>query len=350
MKKLILPVLLILTLAITGCNTDQPNNTEDKTEESIQDKSQWQEYVNSRFEYSIKFPNIWSIGNKSQNNDGTTLNVENKNFDIRVYGTNYLKDISKPYSTLEKEGFSEKDIKLEGGQEAKLITGEEDGMLLYEMVYISQNIEYHFYAKVSEEYAREYENVILDIIKTFDPSLKGEEKTSTEDNIAKKIIEEKSEVVLSAIAKSDMEQLSKYVHPQKGVRFTPYTHISLENDLVFNKEEISNFINNDEKYLWGYYDGSGFEIKLTPKEYWKEFVYDKDFKNADETSYNEIIGKSMMIENQFEIYSEAIIVEYYIGGTNPEFEGLDWASLRLVFEEYNDSWYLVGIIHNQHVI
>ncbi len=173
---------------------------------------------------------------------------------------------------------------------------------------------------------------------------------NAKENTVENTIEERSRKVINAIDKLNMEELSRYIHPQKGVRFTPYTHVSLENDLVFTKEQISNFMNDNEKYLWGYYDGSGFEIKLAPKEYWEEFVYDKDFKNADNISQNAIIGKSMMVENQFEVYPEAIIVEYYIRGTNPEFEGLDWASLRLVFEEYNNKWYLVGIIHNQHVI
>ena len=57
-----------------------------------------------------------------------------------------------------------------------------------------------------------------------------------------------------------------------------------------------------------------------------------------------------MLENQFEIYDNPIVVEYYFPGFNPEYEGMDWKSLRLVFEKYEDSWKLVGIIHNQWTI
>ena len=57
-----------------------------------------------------------------------------------------------------------------------------------------------------------------------------------------------------------------------------------------------------------------------------------------------------MLENQFEVYDNPIIVEYYFPGFNPEYEGMDWKSLRLVFEQYEDNWYLVGIIHNQWTI
>jgi hypothetical protein len=37
-------------------------------------------------------------------------------------------------------------------------------------------------------------------------------------------------------------------------------------------------------------------------------------------------------------------------GFDPEYEGMDWRSLRLVFEKKNDIWYLVGIIHDQWTI
>lgn len=358
MKKfnVIVSILLVLVAAITGCGTEQPNKVvpkekvEKEQQMEIKDKSQWQEYVNSRFGYSINFPKTWYKGSSSQNNDGIVLHAENKSFDIRVYGSNYLEGFSKPYSNLEKEGFNEKEIILNNGQSAKLITGEEDDMLVYEMVYLSGSVEYHFYAKVSKEYASEYEGVILEVIKTFNPDLRGEEKPFIEENEAKKIIEQKTKKVINAIAKSAMEELSGYIHPQKGVRFTPYTNISIDNDLVFTKKQISNFMQDNKKYLWGYYDGSGFEIKLTPKEYWQEFVYDKDFKSANKISYNKIIGRSLMKENQFKVYPDSIIVEYYKEGTNPEFEGLDWASLRIVFEKLDGKWYVVGIIHNEHVI
>jgi hypothetical protein len=63
-----------------------------------------------------------------------------------------------------------------------------------------------------------------------------------------------------------------------------------------------------------------------------------------------VLTSGNMIENQFEVYKDSIIVEYHIPEIDPQFEGLDWQSLRLVFEEYDGSWKLVGIIHNQWTI
>jgi len=57
-----------------------------------------------------------------------------------------------------------------------------------------------------------------------------------------------------------------------------------------------------------------------------------------------------MIENQFEVYENPIIVEYYFPGFKAKFGGMDWKSLRLVFEKYKDNWKLRGIIHNQWTI
>jgi len=168
--------------------------------------------------------------------------------------------------------------------------------------------------------------------------------------IAEKIISNTSQEVIMALKDKDMEKLSEYVHPVKGVRFTPYTYVSLESDVVFTKEEIKGFFEDDRKILWGYYDGSGEDILLTPREYYDRFVYSEDFANAEEIGYNTVLSFGNALENQFEVYENPIVVEYYFPGFTPEYDGLDWRSLRLVFEEYNNKWYLVGIINNEWTI
>ena len=168
--------------------------------------------------------------------------------------------------------------------------------------------------------------------------------------IAEKIIKEKAEKVIRTIASRDFNKLADYVHPKKGLRFTPYTYVQIEKDVVFTKEQVSNFFENDKKYLWGHYDGSGKEIRLTPKEYYHRFIYTNDFINAEKIGYNEVLSSGNMPENQFEVYEDPIIVEYYFPGFKAKFGGMDWKSLRLVFEEYQNKWKLTGIIHNQWTI
>ncbi len=124
----------------------------------------------------------------------------------------------------------------------------------------------------------------------------------------------------------------------------------MKDDVVFDQTEILNFFEDGDKYFWGYYDGKGHDIILTPAEYYEVFIYTADFANADEVGYNTVLSSGNMLENQFEIYENPIVVEYYFPVFDPEFIGMDWQSLRLVFEEYEEQWYLTGIIHNQWTI
>jgi len=43
-------------------------------------------------------------------------------------------------------------------------------------------------------------------------------------------------------------------------------------------------------------------------------------------------------------------VEYHFPGFDKKYEGMDWASLRLVLIEAKDGWKLVGIVHDQWTI
>jgi hypothetical protein len=48
------------------------------------------------------------------------------------------------------------------------------------------------------------------------------------------------------------------------------------------------------------------------------------------------------------VYPEGTRVEFYIQpSTSGSGQQLDWAALRLVFESVGDSWFLVGVIHDQ---
>ncbi|HKM16638.1 MAG: hypothetical protein GX228_02340 [Firmicutes bacterium] len=168
--------------------------------------------------------------------------------------------------------------------------------------------------------------------------------------IAKTAIKETADTVIAALRDKDTEIIADNAHPDKGVRFTPYTYVSVEQDLVFNQEAMRDFFNDENQYLWGYYDGTGWEIRLTPAEYYNRFVYSHDFANTPQIGYNEVLGFGNMMENQFEVYPDAVIVEYYFPGFDPQYEGMDWKSLRLVFEQYEGSWKLVGVIHNEWTI
>lgn len=152
--------------------------------------------------------------------------------------------------------------------------------------------------------------------------------------------------VIAAVKDKDMTALSGYVHPQLGLRFSPYAFIK-DTDLVFPADKIASLITDNIVYSWGAYDGSGTPIDLTFADYYSKFIYDVNFANAPEWSLNRRLGVSTSIDNIFEFYQSAMFVEFYFPGFDPQYEGMDWRSLRLVFMEDNHTWYLVGIIHDQ---
>ena len=156
--------------------------------------------------------------------------------------------------------------------------------------------------------------------------------------------------MILTIKNRDMVKLSGWVHPKKGLRFSPYAYVDIEKDLVFSASRVRNLLQDQTPHMWGTYDGSGLPIKLTFKDYYDRFVYGRDFAHAKETAYNRIIGRGNTVNNNFEAYPNSIIVEYHFPGFDPKVGGLDWESLRLVFKEKNARWYLVEIIHDQWTI
>ena len=167
---------------------------------------------------------------------------------------------------------------------------------------------------------------------------------------AEKAIKETAASLIKALSTKNTDAIADLIHPTKGVRFTPYTFVSLESDRVFDQQQFRSFFKDQQVYMWGHYDGSGFDIELTPSQYYEEFVYDEDYINADQIGYNQVLSSGNMLENQFDVYDDPIVVEYYFPGFDPDYGSMDWSSLRLVFEPYQNDWKLVGIINNQWTI
>ena len=157
-----------------------------------------------------------------------------------------------------------------------------------------------------------------------------------------------SQKVLEAIKKEAYEKLASYIHPTKGVRFSPYAYVDTTEDVVIKQTSfITSF---SENHFWGSYDGSGESINLTTKDYIKQFVYNADFLHAEKVGINEMIGAGNSLNNLTEVYPNSVYTEHYFSGFNPTYEGMDWTTLRLVYEELEGELFLVGMIHDQWTI
>lgn len=167
---------------------------------------------------------------------------------------------------------------------------------------------------------------------------------------AKKIIVRRAMETIQALKSRDAVKLSSLIHPDKGVRFSPYAFVDIKRDIVLKADQIKTIFDDTTKYLWGYYDGTDEEMSFNFSDYFKQFIYNRDFASAKQIGYQRIIGRGNTINNNFEVYPDAIVVEYHFPGFDPIYDGIDWESLRLAFEEKEGVWYLVGIIHDQWTI
>lgn len=159
-------------------------------------------------------------------------------------------------------------------------------------------------------------------------------------------LEDDAAQVIQALAVKDMERVAEFVHPVMGVRFSPYAFVH-EDHQVFMPDELPGLIGSGEVYVWGAYDGSGASIELTFDAYFDQFVYSSDFANPEQIGMNERISQGNSINNIAAFYPGSFFVEYHFSGFDAQYEGMDWQSLRLVFLQEGDAWYLAGIVHDQ---
>jgi hypothetical protein len=162
--------------------------------------------------------------------------------------------------------------------------------------------------------------------------------------------------IVQALRDRDWATVARSVYPATGVRFSPYVYVragpgALEDrDRVVQAGEIEALAAHPTVYRWGRYDGTGDPIDLTFVEYVDRFVYDAEYSQPHVVGYGETIGQGNTINNVAEVYPDAVTVEYHFTGFDPQVMGMDWRSLRLVLEEKDGNWYLVGIVHDEWTI
>lgn len=154
--------------------------------------------------------------------------------------------------------------------------------------------------------------------------------------------------VVEAFVRRDGERLAGRAHPHKGVRFSPYAYVDVEEDRVFLPAQLRHFWDDATVHVWGHADGSGEPIALTPEQYVERFVLDRDYRAAGRVGVNADQTRGNTVDNAAQAYPQGTRVEYYVepapGGGAAAF---DWSALRLVFEQVDGRWLLVGVIHDQ---
>ncbi|MCW1967342.1 MAG: hypothetical protein KIH69_004385 [Anaerolineae bacterium] len=150
--------------------------------------------------------------------------------------------------------------------------------------------------------------------------------------------------VLMALQSKNGAALAALTHPSKGLRFSPYATANAK-DIVLTAAQLKAAYADKTVRKWGVSDGIGEPINLTFDAYAKKFVYSLDFLNAPEFSYNKRLGNGNSIHNLPQFYPNSVFVEHYF--PDPTGDGIQWRSLRLVFQLEKGEWMLIGVAHDQ---
>lgn len=206
---------------------------------------------------------------------------------------------------------------------------------------------------ILDERINEYEEALKEKNKKIN-DLEGSNSDNKEiDQVkskkAKELLDGLEDNVIKALKEKDYKKLSELVHPAAGVRFSPYSYVDRFSNIVLTNDSLKLEEISSVKKLWGNFDGSGKEIRMSVDKYFDEFVYQKDYKNADKITYNTPQNTGNSIDNHLKVYGKCISVDYHFEGTE-ENNGMDWKTLRLIFKEYNGKYYLIGIINNEWTI
>lgn len=161
--------------------------------------------------------------------------------------------------------------------------------------------------------------------------------------------------VLDTLMEKDIAALSAHMHPSLGTRFTAATHVRTQPgddgtpaDVRLFADTIAEEFPKEKTRIWGIEDGSGSPIALTVEQYFDKYVWDHDYRTAPDVRWNRVQDRGNTIDNAAAVYPGTQIVEYHFPGFDPQYGGMDWASLRLVLKQNPETkvWRLIGVIHD----
>ncbi len=187
---------------------------------------------------------------------------------------------------------------------------------------------------------KEYNEVMTN--DSTDAVIETEEDTIT--------LEQFTDLLIDILNDNDLEQFAQYFHPEKGTYFVPYTYLDTTKAIHYNTSDFINDLKNNTSIIWGEYDGSGETIKLSIKDYFKQFVYNVDYKTlTTRKNINSKLPDGNAINNINDIFPNTEYVDYYYKGSG-NYEGMDWSSLTFYAEKFDGKYYLLAVVHNQWTI
>lgn len=171
-------------------------------------------------------------------------------------------------------------------------------------------------------------------------------------------LEVRADSVVELLHAEQWQRLSEMVHADRGVTFSAYAYVDPDELVTLRREQVEAIGADSTVYLWGVEDGSGFEIRMTPTAFVNRWITDRDFTAAQRGNRDEVLETGNSLNNLPHAFydqppsaseEEITFIEYHLTGSS-QYNGMDWASLRLVFERESDGWFLIGIVRDRWTI
>lgn len=176
-----------------------------------------------------------------------------------------------------------------------------------------------------------------------------QKKEKKQQSLPKEVVLKKmNSELLQAIKMADYNAFANHIHPEKGVRFSMYAFTNRNEDKHFSKSDFQKYFPTKTIFTWGSLDGTGEVYQATIKNYFRKWVFKKDFTHS-KYSYNSFQGGGNSLNNLEKIYPKSDFTENYIPGSE-QYSEMDWKSLRFVFEEFEGEFYLVAVINDEWTV
>ena len=184
----------------------------------------------------------------------------------------------------------------------------------------------------------------LEITAQTETTKTAEESTAPLSDSERYVLE-LAQQTLGFLKNKDWGALGAMVHPEQGLTFSPYGYVDTDTAVCLGAGDVKALEYDDEVRVWGSFDGSGEPIELTFAAYYDRFVFDRDFTKAPQVAVDRVI-RTNLLDNLYVFGNGGAYVDFHVPGSEL-YEGMDWASLRLMFAAWEGELYLVAIVHDQ---
>ena len=162
------------------------------------------------------------------------------------------------------------------------------------------------------------------------------------DSLQKKVLKIVS--ILNRTKYENIDELTEYMHPKKGIVMTWNVRFGGKEDLTFTRNDIKNIEKNRFKKIhWGYTYGKRDEVRMSLYDYLSKLTKPlhsiskieklKALKGFHCPSGNKCKGYEI-----FWIDEDSKTKEY------------NWQGLVVIFEKYQGTWYVVGLLRDRWMI